>query len=220
MQNYHKKFTNIGNSFVSNAIFEYKTKEKQQNTVLFILLISLFGFLFIFYVTYILLNQDNGSLFSFDFIQYFESISKKKWGIYFIAALGGLFFFIFPLEVVYFRLLENFSNPWMVFFLYYSGILTAQVINYKIGSNASRLTKLMIPAKKFYRIKGLFNLWGVRLLIIMNILPLPSPILSAILGAFRYNFKRFFLFMSISSFILYLILFAIHEFSSFIYSRI
>ena len=48
--------------------------------------------------------------------------------------------------------------------------------------------------KKFYKTKGILNRYGSLAVFSFNALPLPSQLLSVILGVFRYNKTRFYVF--------------------------
>jgi|JI8StandDraft_1071087.scaffolds.fasta_scaffold304530_2 membrane protein YqaA with SNARE-associated domain len=198
----------MNQNFSSNSIFEYNGKKKISNASLllfFITIILLFGFFFpeiksLFFLEKSIFNQ---------IVQFFlnEIQNHTSLGLFFTSFLGGLFFLVFPLEIYFYSLLDSQSSFIMSVIPYFSGIFFAQILNYWFGLRLSRLTKILIPPKKFYKLKGYLNRWGIWMVFIINIAPLPSPVFSAVLGSFCYNFKRFILFMSLGSILLYSILF-------------
>ena len=62
----------------------------------------------------------------------------------------------------------------------------------------------LISPKKFYKLKGLLNKWGSLAVLLFNATPLPSQHLSVILGVFRYNKTRFYVFVFLGQLIKYL----------------
>lgn len=188
----------------TSEIFEYRGERKQLNAVL--LSLSLLGIFIAIPVFYFLPFQSiwKGTIFSNLLDSIIVAIQNKtNFGLGLTSLFGGLFFLVFPLEMYFFSCLRDLSNPWISFLYFYVGLLTAQSINYWLGLRANRFTKLIIPPQKFYKMKGSFNRWGIWMILIMNCLPLPSPIFSTVLGAFKYSFRRFFGIMAIGSFLLY-----------------
>lgn len=115
-------------------------------------------------------------------------------GVFYVALVGGLFFVYIPLEVM----LGKFFSAGLPFFIvlgiYMFGVLISYSLDYYIGLRLSKLLKKMISPKKFYGIKSRINKFGWVLIYAFNALPLPSQILAAILGVFRYNKARFYIF--------------------------
>jgi membrane protein YqaA with SNARE-associated domain len=65
------------------------------------------------------------------------------------------------------------------------------------------VSKKIITSKKFYKIKGLINIYGAGAIFVINALPLPSQPLAAILGVFKYNKTKFYLFFLLGQFVKY-----------------
>lgn len=198
----------MNKNFTSNSIFEYNGNKKIINSFLItilIILILLLGIFFPFLKDSFLTEKS----FYYQAIHFIilKIQNHTFLGLFLTSFLGGLFFLVFPLEIYFYSILELNSNFLTSVIPYFSGIFFAQILNYWFGLRMSRLTKILIPPKKFYKLKGYLNRWGIWMIIIVNLAPLPSPVLSAVLGGFRYNFKRFLLFMSLGSFLLYSILF-------------
>ena len=136
-------------------------------------------------------------------VQIFQSVtghvmshisSSTTLGIIYISLIGGLFFIFMPMEVFIARFITA-GNPFIVVLvLYLGGVFVSYSIDYFIGLKLSRLSKKLISPRKFYSIKGKLNRYGSWAIFVFNVLPLPSQILSAILGVFRYNKTKFYVF--------------------------
>lgn len=115
-------------------------------------------------------------------------------GILYTTLIGGLFFVSMPLELLFIKFL-NAGNPIIVLFLFYFlGLIVSFTINYFIGLKLSALSKRIISPKKFYKTKGVLNRYGALAIFAFNALPLPAQLLTVILGVFRYNKTRFYVF--------------------------
>jgi membrane protein YqaA with SNARE-associated domain len=196
-----------------NVIFEYREKEKHMNAVLLWLSISsiiVLGIVFYFLpIQTLFKNTILGDIFNY-FYSHFSN--RTLFGVYLTSFFGGLFFLMFPLEIYFFAMLQEVQDPEYYLIIYFMGVFSAQTLNYWLGLRANRICKIIIPPQKFYKMKGSLNRWGVWMILFMNMLPLPSPVFSTVLGAFRYNFRRFLVFMGIGSFILYISMFLIVKF--------
>ncbi|WCL49453.1 DedA family protein [Leptospira sp. GIMC2001] len=187
-----------------NEIFEYRLEEKKLNAVL--LSISLIIILTLAVVIYWIdwENLLKGSIAGDIIEKIIESIrSKTFFGLFLTSFIGGWFFLFFPLEIYYFSIIPEANSYFTLFFGYYLGIVAAQTINYWFGLRANRICRILISPQNFYKMKGYLNKWGLWVIIVMNALPLPSPVFSTVLGAFRYNFARFFILMNIGAILLY-----------------
>ena len=76
----------------------------------------------------------------------------------------------------------------------------------------SGISKKLISPKKFYRLKGLTNKYGALTIFFFNALPLPSQLLSVILGVFRYNKTRFYVFFLFGQIVKYAAISVIYYF--------
>jgi membrane protein YqaA with SNARE-associated domain len=115
-------------------------------------------------------------------------------GMIYTTLIGGLFFVSIPLEVLFVKFL-NAGHPILIVFLFYLfGIIVSYTINYYVGLKLSGLSKKLISPKKFYKTKGILNRYGALAVFAFNALPLPSQLLTVILGVFRYNKARFYVF--------------------------
>lgn len=121
--------------------------------------------------------------------------SSTLTGMFYTSLFGGLFFFFLPLEILFMNSLRS-GNPFiLVTLLYLAGIAVSFSIDYFIGRKLSSLARKIISPKQFYNTKSKVNRYGPLAIFIFNALPLPSQPLSAILGVFRYNITRFYVFV-------------------------
>ncbi|XDD50787.1 VTT domain-containing protein [Leptospira sp. WS92.C1] len=113
-------------------------------------------------------------------------------GVFFTTLFGGLFFFYLPIEFLFIRATYSRLDGSDLIVLHILGLLISFTINYFFGRIAARACIKLISPKKFYRMKGFLNQYGVLAIFAFNALPLPAPILSAILGVIRYKKKIFY----------------------------
>jgi membrane protein DedA with SNARE-associated domain len=187
-------------------ILEYRGREKKWNFgILFLasLGICILGYFF-YTVDFTQKSQDKNFLLRLVEMVWVEITNQTNFGFFMTSLLGGLFFLVFPLEYYFFSSLGDITGSiWIKTGVYYLGLMIAQSLNYWLGLRANRFCKLLIPAKNFYRWKGSLNRWGFWVILLMNSLPLPSPVFSAVLGAFKYNYKKFIITVSLGAAILY-----------------
>ncbi|RMF07264.1 hypothetical protein D6764_00230 [Candidatus Woesearchaeota archaeon] len=192
-------------AFLPHETFEYGARKKRQTlllssvTALFLLLLTLYFFLF----------ADASSL---PFVSLLNSAASKViaeisgrtlLGAFFASLFGGLFFITVPTEAVFIMFLKADLNPYLLFFVYISGFVLSYTLNYFVGLKLAGLSKKIITPRKFYRIKGYINRHGALAVFVFNVLPLPSQALTTILGVFRYNLARFYLFFLLGQAIKY-----------------
>jgi membrane protein YqaA with SNARE-associated domain len=115
-------------------------------------------------------------------------------GSFYAPIFGGLFFVPVPLELVFLTFLKAGHTPWLLVFIYILGLFIAYTLNYLIGGMLTEVSKKIISYKRFYRSKGFINKYGAWGVFIFNVLPLPSQPLAAILGVFRYNKVKFYVY--------------------------
>ncbi len=177
----------------SNQIFAYRRKEKLRSAILttttaialpMILLVGVYATLYQLQQ----LPQPISTVLEW----LHNSIEKgSPPGIILAAFASALFFMVSNIEVVYTLFISK-GIPFTILYpSFLLGIVMAQSLNYQIGYWFSGATRSLIPVKKFYQMKGILNHYGSKGILIIYLLPLPSPILSAVLGAFRYNRLRY-----------------------------
>jgi membrane protein YqaA with SNARE-associated domain len=109
----------------------------------------------------------------------------------FVAGLvGGLFFILMPLEVMFYSSIHGGSNPWLSVFMMCAGFTLSQVINYYLGFKFSPLIMNFISKKKVYETRRFVNKYGGYGVFLSNLSPLPAEILTFALGITRYNVYR------------------------------
>jgi len=133
-------------------------------------------------------------------------------GIALIAFSGGLFFFFLPLELIFLGYLKQGQSAVQLIAIFFGCQILSQTINYLVGYRLNRISRILIPPKKFYRLKGILNHYGPVAIFFINAFPLPSPVLSAILGVFRYNLTRFYLYTLGGQLSLYVILYVVYKY--------
>jgi len=115
-------------------------------------------------------------------------------GSLYSSIVGGIFVAPIPLELIFIKFLKS-QNPLILVLVFYIlGLIISYSINYFIGARLTNLSKKIISVKKFYKTKGFINRYGAWAIFIFNVLPLPSQILSVVLGVFNYNKAKFYVF--------------------------
>ena len=182
-------------SFRENRIFSYARLNKIGFGVFVILLAVLVVLLA---VTYFF--QRNSDIWIFKVMNIvITNISSNissvsPLGILYTSLIGGLFFVYIPLEVLFIKFLKA-GNPILIIFLFYFlGLIVSFTINYYAGFKLSGLSKRIISPKKFYKTKGILNRYGALAIFVFNATPLPAQLLTVVLGVFRYNKTRFYIF--------------------------
>jgi membrane protein YqaA with SNARE-associated domain len=187
----------IKNDFTSTGYFSYNHKKKKFFGLIYI---SFFLFIALFIASYIFFLRHMDSriiLFIQDIIGHvmFQLKEGTIFGIVYTAFFGGLFFIYMPLEAFFVRYLSLGYPSIMVFLIYILGMLLSYSINYFVGYRFSNFSRDLIGLKKFYNIKGLINKYGSLLVFLFNAIPFfPSQPLSTLLGVFKYNKVKFYIF--------------------------
>ena len=197
--------------FSKTSFFLYnQNKKKNRAYFLIFFIIVVFIFLILNFFSEIQHNN-NRNIFS-QFLSWISKMTKSGdlRGAAVIMFSGSLFFLFLPLEILFLTFLRNGANPVSLLLVTISVLVVSHSINYAIGKRLDALSKILISPKKFYKLKGLLNHYGPLLIFIVNALPLSSPVLSAILGSFRYRKIRFYLYTISGQIILYFSLILIH----------
>lgn len=182
--------------FSSTSMVAYNKNEKKKVVLLSVyVLVSMV--LFVAFYSLFLKNLD---FFIFNAINSLISsigghISSLSYlGAFLIALIGGFFLVFMPLEVIFITLLTGGKAPFLLIFLYIVGIFISYNVNYFVGYKLADFSKRLIGYKKFYLIKKYVNNHGNLAIFLFNFLPLPSQPLSTILGVFKYNLYKFYVF--------------------------
>lgn len=115
-------------------------------------------------------------------------------GLFYATFFGSLFFLFIPLEAFYIAALKKGMMSPLHFAALFAGVLLAYSINYFIGWRFSRFSKNLISPKQFYRIKIAVNRFGKLAIFLFNVIGMGSQQLTFVLGVFRYNKTRLFVF--------------------------
>ena len=115
-------------------------------------------------------------------------------GALYTTLIGGLFFLSIPIELLFIKFFNSGKPIMLILLFYFVGLTVSYSINYFIGLKLSKISKKLISPKKFYKLKGILNKYGALAVFVFNVVPLPSQILAVILGVFRYNKTRFYIF--------------------------
>jgi len=115
-------------------------------------------------------------------------------GVLYTSLFFGLFFVYAPIEIFFVKFLAGDNSFLAILFVYLIGLTVAFTVNYYVGMKLSSLSKKFITPKKFYKIKGKVNKYGGVAIFVFNATPLPSQILAGMLGVFKYNKTRFYIY--------------------------
>lgn len=203
--------------FAADRLFCYREKEKMRTGMILITVPALVFFVGLLLAIMDLLPLNSPEGFGSRLLGALSDavLGGKTYGVLLVAFCGGLFFLFLPLELIFMSYLKMGLSPVTLYFLFFIVQIPAQSLNYAVGFRLNRLSKLMIPPQKFYRLKGLVNRYGPFAVFFINALPLPSPVLSAVLGVFRYRLSRFYVYTLTGQLALYGMLILIHKFFPF-----
>jgi len=184
------------NRMSKQNMFAYN-RGKKRRFAFYSLLVLVLALLII--TSYIIYLKDSNLFFvkgintGFSHVAYHLSATTLL-GSFYAPFFGGLFFVPVPLELIFLSFLKAGHLPWLLVLLYLLGLFISYTFNYFIGGMFTETSKKIISYKKFYKIKGFINRYGSGGIFLFNVLPLPSQPLSAILGVFRYNRYKFYLY--------------------------
>jgi len=116
-----------------------------------------------------------------------------------ISFLGGMIFFPIPTELAfYFSIIQGYSPLACVIFATI-GFVMGNIVNYFVGLKMSHHVLYLLSAKSFFKMRRQVNRWGVYAILLLNILPAPSDVLTVGLGTVRYNPRKLFFFSTIGN---------------------
>jgi len=116
-----------------------------------------------------------------------------------ISFLGGMIFFPIPTELVFYFSIIQGNSPIACIIFATIGFVLGNVVNYFVGLKLSHHILYLLSAKTFFKMRRHVNRWGIYAILILNILPAPSDVLTVGLGTIRYNAKRLFFFSTIGN---------------------
>jgi membrane protein YqaA with SNARE-associated domain len=196
------------NTFDDESIFRYNQKHKLRFALF------LFGGLFFFigFILYYIFALKYSDFFAIRAINTlfshitFHMKGLSLAGMVYTGFFGGLFFLTVPMEVVFVAFLRAGHSPILLIPLYLLGMIFSYTANYYIGFHLNHVSKKIITPQKFYKLKGLVNKYGTLGIFGLNALPLPSQILSTILGVFKYNIHKFYFYFIAGQLLKYVII--------------
>ncbi|KMQ51787.1 hypothetical protein CHISP_1283 [Chitinispirillum alkaliphilum] len=118
--------------------------------------------------------------------------------------LGYLFFIISFIEILFVHMMRTEAHPVILVMLSVVTAAAALCVDYWIGYSASKPVLLrIIGEKKYSKLRFKLERYRDPVLFTFNLLPLSSPLLTAVAGILRYDFKRVILISSLGLFIKY-----------------
>jgi uncharacterized membrane protein YdjX (TVP38/TMEM64 family) len=185
------------NADIKNNIFEYGELSKKKSGIWLIFVVMTILVLIIIYLAY-LKNLDfiKNSFINHFVVHIVSQVSQTNYlGSFYIAFVGGLFFIYMPIEALFYRALFINESVFVVLVLFMLGLTISYSLDYYIGKNFSLVFKKFVSPKQFYKMKGYINKYGAFAVFFINALPfLPSQLTTFMLGVFRYNKYRLFIF--------------------------
>lgn len=136
-----------------------------------------------------------------------EALTEQ--GIFYIYAFGGLFIFPVPNEILYLRLLKQFSFEYLLPIIYV-GLFVAHNFNYFVGRIFGFILKYLFSKKSLHKIKNYLKKYGAPTILLFNAFPLPSPFFNFCCGLFKYRYSKWILTAAIGQVCNYVILTAIY----------
>jgi membrane protein DedA with SNARE-associated domain len=119
---------------------------------------------------------------------------------------GYLFFLLMPVEIAFIYYLPYFSKPELIAVALITAE-TAQVIDYLIGySLSSRLIYRIVSEKQILKAEKQIYKYGNLTILLFNLLPLSSSVISLAAGMIRYRFKLWLLYSTTGLIIKYVFL--------------
>jgi len=126
--------------------------------------------------------------------------------VFIISLLGAMIFFPLPAELAFVVSVHE-GNPIPICFVAaVVGFTLGHTVNYVVGRQLSNQALYLLSAKKFYALRRQVNRWGAYAIVLLNMFPAPSDLLTVGLGTMRYNVKRLFVLITIGNIIKFTIL--------------
>lgn len=173
-----------------NFTFIYEAPNHQRLRILFIAIIIFLFFIGITVTSYYYLKDDFASSASFQNFKAFIKTNIANFtplGLFYFGFTGGLFFIPLPIEAFFITSLSKGHPPLLALVFVLSGIFPSQVIDYLVGVRFSNVIMHLISKKNVYKVRRYVNKYGAPVILVFNLLPLPSPVLTFALGIAKYN---------------------------------
>ena len=193
------KINTVKSKFDRRSVFQYDKFSKKLEGVIKIFLVTLIVLIIIAQLVGLTKGTFIDKGLSFIFNQF---SGKTNFGVFMIGLIGGLFFLSVPIEVLFVNALHQIQlDSFILGAILFVGLLISYLIDYFLGYFMSSLATKMMSPKQFYGIKVKLNKYGSWLILLFNILPLPSQGLTFVCGVFRYSKMRYFSLWTVGWFI-------------------
>lgn len=119
---------------------------------------------------------------------------------------GYLFFLLMPVELAYIYYLSFFSE-WEMIAVALTTATAAQIIDYYIGlSMSTTIINNLVGEKRILNAEKHIQKYGSLTILIFNLFPLSSSVISVAAGMLKFRFKNFIIYSSIGLIIKYVLL--------------
>ncbi len=185
--------------FLKDNVFQYNKISKRIEGMVKILLGTILVLVIIAQVVGLTEGTFIDKIISFIYQQF---SGKTLSGVFLIGLIGGLFFLSVPIEILFINAMHRIIvDSFVLGAILFIGLLLSYILDYLMGYYLSSLATKMMSPKQFYGIKAKLNKYGSWLILLFNILPLPSQGLTFVCGVFRYNKMRYFSLWTVGWFI-------------------
>jgi len=119
-----------------------------------------------------------------------QAASLNPLQIMFFFTVAAIFFLPSPLELFYFKLLDQGAHFGKLYLATLMGLFIAQHFNYFFGKLFSSSVERLIKKKKLNNYKKRIYDFGGYAIFIMHLFPLPYSIFNAVVGLSGYPYKK------------------------------
>lgn len=124
-----------------------------------------------------------------------------------INFFGYLFFMLMPVEVLFAFYLSLEMNTLLILFVALLTAILAEIMDYIVGRLLSEhFIEKIINRKRYDRFKKYIWKYGALAILLFNLLPLASSVLSLAAGMLKYRFRKFLFYSILGLVIKYLVL--------------
>jgi membrane protein DedA with SNARE-associated domain len=111
-----------------------------------------------------------------------------------------------PVELAYIYYLSFFTE-WEMITVALTTATTAQIIDYYIGlSMSTAIVNNLVGEKRILNAEKHILKYGYLIILIFNLLPLSSPVISVAAGMLKFRFKDFIIYSSVGLIVKYIVL--------------
>jgi membrane protein DedA with SNARE-associated domain len=137
---------------------------------------------------------------------YYGSRDESLWSFAIISLSGYLFFFLFiPVELPFIYYLNGDVNVWILNLVAIGTALISQSIDYLIGYVfSSKIIDKLIGRHRYEKAEAELRKYGNIAILVFNVLPLSSPIISLAAGMLKHRVKDAIIYTAVGTVIKYL----------------